>query len=181
LKALLVMSLLTAGSAAAQETNEVFLDATYLGAPTDWCPADAGVPVDGPNIVEVSSERPKTLRVRRGTSIETFHFGSKRFDETAPVIGRFYADLRMCQNPWEEIPWAGSWRVTRSDGTEIESGDLDNFRGSFNYHPVKTGVVGHKLSMSELEYSVFGDRVIFTKGRPEYTFTQTFAAEAEKE
>jgi hypothetical protein len=186
LKALLLMALLTAGSAAAQEANEVFLDATYLGAPTDWCPAAAGVALvvtmEGPNIVEVSAERPKSMTVRRGSSREEFAFGSKKFDETAPVIGRLSAEFRDCQSPWKQLRWAVRWRVTASDGAEIDSGTVEEYRNSFRYFAaVKRLFNGHRIHSSEIRYIDFGDRVLFTKGPPEATFTQTFAAEAYKE
>ena len=186
MKALLLMSLLIAGPAFAQEANEVFLDATYLGAPTEWCPADKGVPLvvtmDGPNVVEVSEVRPKRMRVRRGSSREELAFGSKKFDEAAPVIGRLSAEFRACQSPWKENRWDGHWRVTASDGLEIDSGILEEYREYFRYFPsVKSVYENQKIYSSEIRYLDLGDRVIFTKSQPETTFTQTFSAESNQE
>ncbi|MGB5558516.1 MAG: hypothetical protein WBN04_10950, partial [Paracoccaceae bacterium] len=73
MKALFLASVLAAGSAAAQETNQVLLDATYLGAPTEWCPVDAGVPLvvkmDGPDIIEGPKAWPRTVKVNRGGTV----------------------------------------------------------------------------------------------------------------
>ena len=175
------------GPVAAQEANEVFLDATYLGAPTDWCPADAGVPVvikmDGPDIIPTPDDWPRMVRVRRGGRIsyagseENTHSLQRRLFDTE-VIGRFSAEFRVCQDPWNTPRVEGHWRLRASDGSELDAGDLVGgpWPGYFTlpfFHPVD--------AFSDVYYAKIGDRAFFTASRPNVTTSQTFAAGTDEE
>ncbi|MGB3313315.1 MAG: hypothetical protein WBB85_02790 [Albidovulum sp.] len=190
MKLLLLASMLAAGSAAAQEANQVVLDATYLGAPTEWCPADAGVPLvvkmDGPDIVEGPKAWPRTVKVNRGGNLQIVHTGENTAsfnrvedfgDEEAEVIGRFSADFRTCLSAWSSPRLTGTWSATATDGAELGSGTFENDYYGNIHLPFFRSVSGP----SEAHYATFGDRKFFTAGRPETKITQTFAAEPDKE
>lgn len=173
------------GSVAAQEANEVFLDATYLGAPTDWCPADAGVPMvikmDGPDIITTPEDWPRTMRVRRGGRIgitfreETNPWLRDTFD--TEVVGRFSAEFRACQDPWSTPRVEGRWRLKASDGSELDAGDLDDALPGHLGLPFFRRVG----AFSDVYNAKIGDRAFFTASRPNVTTSQTFAAGTDKE
>jgi hypothetical protein len=176
------------GSVAAQEANEVFLDATYLGAPTDWCPADAGVPLvikmDGPDIITTPKDWPRTVRVRRGgkTSVvvgseEYTRSLQRRRDFDTEVIGRFSAEYRVCQDPWSTPRVEGRWRLKASDGSELDAGDLDDAWFGLSSLPFFRRV----STFSDGYFAKIGDRVFFTADSPNVTTSQTFAAGTDKE
>ncbi len=180
-KLAVLMGLLAAGMAGAEDTNEVHLEATYLAAPTSWCAADQGVPVvvkmDGPDVIEGPEKWPRQIRVRRGGEAVDVDAHGEDIDATAPVIGRFSADLRACQNPWFTYQTDGRWRLLARDGSEIDSGEIEG-TSFFGLSPPFFRKVGLE---SEAMYARFDDRVLFTKSRPEVTYSQTFAAGPDKE
>lgn len=190
MRALLLASVLAAGSAAAQGVNGVFLDATYLGAPTDWCHADAGVPMvvkmDGPDIIKGPKQFPKTVIEKRGGNARTVFTGENITSFNRPgefsganamVIGRFSAEFRTCLSPWGGPKASGSWRLTGTDGTDLGSGSFEAERFSSFALPFFTPVAGG----GDVLYAKLGDRMLLTAPRPKTTITQTFAANPNKE
>ena len=184
-----IISALAAGSAAAQEVNEVFLDASYLGAPTEWCPADKGVPLvvkmDGPDIVEGPKNFPKTVKERKGTSVRivdgentaSFMRPGVLAAPDAPVIGRFSAEFQTCDSAWRSGQVTGHWRVIGTDGSNIGSGAFENENvGSF-HQPFFRKFSG----LSDATHATFGDQRFFTAGRPETKITEMFLAKPGKE
>ena len=184
LRILVLMSLL-AMPVSAQEANEIIYRATYLGAPTEWCPTGDGVPVilsiDGPDIFEVSTEKANWVRERRGGEgrVERAFVG-KKFDEGAKTIGRLGGEFRACQNPWRSR-WKGAWHVTGSTG-EIASGTYDeNWAPQFRFPPVERAYerATRKSSQSATRFLALGDRTFFTHGEPEEI--RQIAVETDKE
>lgn len=189
-KAPLLTSLLAAGPATAQEANKVFLDATYLGAPTDWCPVDAGVPLvvkmDGPDIIERPKAWPRTVTVNRGGMVSQVVTGEntesfKRPEDfegpNAKVIGRFSAEFRTCHSAWRNPRPTGSWRLTATDSGELVSGTFEDYIFGGLHPPFFRRVGG----ATKGHFARFGDQQFFTAGELETTITQTFAAEPDKE
>ncbi len=189
-KAFLLASLAGAGSAIAQDDNQVFLDATYLGAPTDWCAAHAGIPtivkMDGPDIVAGPTDFPRRVRVNSGGKVRdvvigeyigSFNHSSDFAGPHATVIGRFSAEFQICFSVWDTPRATGNWHLMGKDGSEEESGAFENEHVSSMYLPFFRGVSG----LSEPHYAQFGDRRLFTATRPKTTTTQTFAADPDKE
>lgn len=176
------------GSTWAQESDEVFLHATYLGAPTGWCPADQGVPVvvtmDGPDIVESPESWPVTVRENRGsqkTRVTTEEWTSSlrrhRNVDDAEVIGRFSAEFRACQDPWNRPLATGRWRLSADDGSELDGGSIeDNWRAFSDLPFFRRFKSGSKSHVAK-----FGERQMFTASYPKITSSQSFAAETDKE
>ena len=187
-RTLSVFLIAVGGSVAAQEANEVFLDATYLGAPTEWCPADAGVPVvikmDGPDIFATPEDWPRTVRVRRGGQVSSvsseehiISFERDRDDFHTRVIGRFSAEFRGCQNLSGTPRVEGRWRLKANDGSELDAGDLDEaWLGHFSLPFFESAGAGLSIY-----YAKIGDRAFFTASRPNVTTSQTFAAGTDEE
>ncbi len=177
------------GAASAQETNEVSLVAVYLGAPTDWCRADDGVPLaitmNGPDIVATPEGWPVTVRERRGTQSSGVVLSAKgtaslqrRLGLTdAQVIGRFSADFQACQNPWNTSRVTGTWHLTAADGAELDSGRLDEQTVDLFSLPF----FQRASRYSDALYATFDERQLFTADYPKITTSQTFAAETDKE
>jgi hypothetical protein len=175
------------GPVAAQETNEIFLDATYLGASTDWCPADAGVPVvikmDGPGIIPTPENWPSSVRVRHGG--RTLVVGSEEYTRSlqqrrvfdTDVIGRFSAEFQACQNPWGMDRVEGHWRIKASDGSALAAGALDLRRHGYS----NLRFFLRANPSSDIHYAKFGDQTFFTASLPNVTTSQTFAAGTDKE
>jgi hypothetical protein len=190
LKASVLAFLVAGSSASAQEANRVFLEATYLGAPTDWCPADAGVPLvvkmDGPDIIQGPKAWPRTVKVYKGGEISEFVTGEhtdsfKRpedfEDSSAKVIGRFSAEFRTCHSAWASPRPTGSWRLTAPDGRQLSSGMFEEYLFSYLYPPFFRPVGG----ASKANFADFGDQLFFTEGPLKTNITQTFAATPDKE
>jgi len=186
----IVMPLSAIGVAAsAQESNEVVLDATYLGAPTDWCPADAGVPLvikmDGPDIVKTPQDWPVTVRERRRgqsssivfSELNTSSLQRPRGDIDSEVIGRFSAEFQVCQDPWNTPRATGRWRLTADDGSQLDGGSFEENRRAFSSPPFFSRVSQGSDSL----FTQFDERWLFTADRPKVTISQTFAAEPDKE
>jgi hypothetical protein len=183
-------SLLAAGSAAAQEANELFLDATYLGAPTEWCIATAGVPMtvkmDGPNIIKGPDEFPRTVRERRGSSVRvingantaSFHHTEDLAGPNAEVSGRFSAEFRTCFSPWSAAIATGTWRLSGNDGSDMDSGSFEN---ETLFLPIYFPFFRPVSGTSNAHFAQFGDRLLYTASEPRVTTTQTFLAEPDKE
>lgn len=177
------------GLAAAQGTSEVLLDAKYLAAPTDWCPADAGVPMtvtlDGPDIIKRPNQFPTTVRERRGSSVRvingantaSFNHPEDIAGPNAEVIGRFSAEFRTCFSPWEIPTLTGSWRLVAKDRANMDQGSFEaEYLGEL-HAPFFRAVSGSSTAY----YAQFGDRLLFTAGQPMHTITQSFLAEPDKE
>jgi hypothetical protein len=189
LAATLVAFLAIAGGAAAQDGKATHLDVSYLAAPTDWCPANAGIPMvinmDGPDIIKGPDEFPRAVRVRRGSQVTDFsgeNTASMNPVEdfsgpNAELIGRFTADFRTCFDPFGYVRATGSWRLTAPDGSNAGSGAFENEQISHLYFPFFRGVAGP----SRAYYAEFGDRWLFTAAQPQITTNQMFLAEPDKE
>lgn len=190
MKALLLAFLFATGSVAAQEPNTVFLDATYLGAPTDWCTAEAGVPLvvkmDGPDIVEGPKAWPRTVKVFRGGELQIVHTGENtasfiRPDDfvgaSAEVIGRFSAEFRTCHSAWHSPRLSGTWSVTTTDGGDLGSGSFEDDPSRSLHLPFFSPLGGP----SKVHFARFGEQRFFTADQPATEITQTFAARSDKE
>jgi hypothetical protein len=189
-QAAFLASVVAASSAAAQEASEVSLDATYLAAPTDWCPANAGVPMavkmDGPDIINGPKEFPRRVRVNKGGRISEVYTGEdtdslNNSDDlagpNAEVIGRFSAEFQGCLSAWSTTLIMGTWHLSGSDGSDKESGSFENER-LFGFDlPLFRRVNGP----SKARYAQFGDHLLFSAGDPKVTITQKFLAEPDKE
>lgn len=178
---------LIASPSKAEGTNEVFLHTTFLAASTDWCPADAGIPVvvemDGPDIIKGPSDWPTTVRERSAGRIRNIHNGERtrshwheeKVDYTH--IGRFSVEFQFCHNMWDYAHVTGTWRLSANDGSEMHSGILedDTFPG---FHiPFFSPVAGQ----SKVQYAKFGEQRFFTPSVPQIRKTQRFLAEPNKE
>jgi hypothetical protein len=184
-----VIGLALSGANAAEHGNEVFLEATYLGAPTDWCPPDQGVPLvvkmDGPNIVESPEDWPRTVRVRRGTQSAritsneetTVSLRQTRKFEFSTQIGRFSAELRTCQTPWSLTAVSGTWQLVGLDGSELSSGTVDTGLGRLHDVPLFGNTGGRSSAM----FAKFGNATLFTPTRPQVTRTIKFPAKEGEE
>ena len=186
-----VLGMACAGPAVAKDAGGVLLDVTYLAAPTDWCPADAGVPMtvkmDGPDIIRGPSEVPRKVLERRGGSLSITHTAENTasFNRTdtfegpnAEVIGRFSAEFQACFSAIEASLATGAWSVTGPDGREIATGVLENEALGFPlsapfFQPVSGPVTAY--------YAQFGEQLLFTSREPEPKTSQTFLAEPDKE
>ena len=175
-----VAFLLAAGSALADGDNDVFLDATYLAAPTEWCPAEEGVPVvvqmDGPDVIEGPAEWPRKIRVRRGGAAVEVDAIGEDIEANAPVIGRFSANFRGCQTPWTVPRVSGVWKLMNESGSVIETGEFTSgwsLAGQTLFRRVNRTSKSH--------FADLGDRVFYTAVEPEIMTNQTFAAETDEE
>ncbi|WP_371224896.1 hypothetical protein [Roseovarius sp. 2305UL8-3] len=177
----------SASSVSAQEGNQVSLHATYLGAPTDWCAADSGVPMilkmDGPDIVKGPPNPTRTIRENRGGKtrrvIQGEHIGSFWNDlEINPaVIGRFSAEFEICHSLWQYARANGIWKLTGVDGSPTTFGKIEDVN-IYNFHiPFFRLVPGSHTA----EYAKFDGRFLYTADRPVVTTTQTFAAKPDEE
>lgn len=144
-----LVPLLAAGSATAQPANEVSLHAAFLSAPTEWCPAEKGVPVllsaDGPEVhASANFQQSAIVRIRRGgvgteevevspLEIDELRSGRgvervsttrlyPRVEEAEP-LGRLSATFRICETFWSKEITSGVWTITAPDGTVVRSGE----------------------------------------------------------
>lgn len=186
-----VFGMACAGPAFAKDVVGLVLDVTYLAAPTDWCPADAGVPMtvkmDGPDIIRGPSEVPRKVLERRGGSLSITHIAentasfnrSDAFEgPNAEVIGRFSAEFQACFSAIEASLATGTWSVTGPDGREIATGVLESEPLGFPlsapfFQPVSGPVKAY--------YTQIGDQLLFTPSKPDPKTSQTFLAEPDKE
>jgi hypothetical protein len=189
--AALLSSLLAAGSAVAEGSGGVVLDVAFLAAPTDWCPATAGVPMrvtlDGPDIIRGPGEMPRRVRERRGTEVSITHSGETTASFNNPglfdgakgeVIGRFSTEFEMCLSAFGSNRATGAWTLTGPDGLTLETATFENEAVGFPFSvPFFRPVAGPV----EIYHAQFGDRVLFTAGKPEATTSQRFRAEPDKE
>jgi hypothetical protein len=187
--ALLLAFVCAAGSSDAQQVDTIAIDVSYLGASTDWCGADAGVPMvvkmDGPSIVQGPNVFPKKVIERRGSSVRVVdgaNTSSFQRPENMPapdaeVIGRFSAEFQSCLSVFGSRVSTGTWLITNSDGAKVESGAIDDASSAINYPPFFNRSTGS----SDALYAQFGDRFLFAKGVPNVTVTQIFLADPDKE
>ena len=182
--------LITTKAAAAQDTGTVRLEVAYLADPTEWCPADKGVPMtvtmNGPDIIRGPEDFPRGVKIRRGSEVsfvdgENTHSFSRDEDFVGPnaeVIGRFSAEFQSCFSAFGNNHASGSWTLVGLDGVESETGTIEDEYLSFSLSgPFFRPVTGSP----EVYYAKFGDFRLFTAARPVAETTQTFLAEPAKE
>ncbi|MEF3046038.1 hypothetical protein [Pseudotabrizicola sp. L79] len=189
--AALMACLMPAGAAMAQEAEAVVLDVSYLAAPTDWCPADAGVPMivamNGPDIIKGPSETPRKVRERRGGQVSITHSGQntaafhRAGDFSGPkaeVIGRFAAEFRACLGALDRPRATGAWRVVGPDGAEVEAGVLADAPLDLPlFVPFFQPVAGP----AQAYMAQFDDRLLYAAEKPAPQANQTFLAKPDKE
>jgi hypothetical protein len=187
---MLVASLFASSSVSAETGGQMNVEVSYLAAPTDWCPANAGVPmavsVDGPDIIRGPVDFPRRVTVRRGSEV-TFVDGESTIsfarDEDfvgpkADVIGRFSAEFQSCFSAFGDNRASGSWTLVGLDGVVSETGTFeDEYLSSSLSAPFFRPVTG----TPKVHYAKFGDFRLFTAARPVAETKQTFLAEPAKE
>ena len=181
---------IAAATASAQDAGTVHLDVAFLAAPTEWCPADQGVPMtvemDGPDIIRGPGDFPRGVTVRRGSEV-TYVDGEKTNsfarDEdfvgpNAEVIGRFSAEFESCFSAFGDNRASGSWTLVGLDGVVSETGTFEDEYLSFSLSgPFFRPVAGSP----KVHYAKLGDFRLFTAARPVAETKQTFLAEPAKE
>lgn len=183
---------ITGAMAVAQDASTVQLDVAFLAAPTDWCPADKGVPMtvsmDGPDIIRGPQDFPRGVKVRRGSEV-TFVDGEntnsfvRAEDFVGPnteVIGRFSAEFQSCFSAFGGNRASGTWTLLGLDGAIVETGAIEDESMSLPssalfFRPVAVG------GSSKAYYAKFGEDRLFTAARPVAETKQTFLAEPDKE
>lgn len=178
--------------ASAEDAATVRLDVAYLAAPTDWCPADKGVPMtvtmNGPDIIRGPEDFPRGVTVRRGnevTYVDGEHTISFARDEdfvgpNAEVIGRFSAEFQSCFSAFGGNSASGTWALLGDDGAILDSGSFeDEFLSVPLDVPIFRPVTG--AGSSKAYYAEFGGLRLFTAARPVAETKQTFLAEPAKE
>jgi hypothetical protein len=185
-----IAAMIPGAPAVAQDSGEMLLDVIFLAAPTDWCPADAGVPMtvamNGPDIIQGPEDFPRKVMVRRGgdvtmvdgENIISFKRAEDFAGQNAEVIGRFSAEFRSCVGAFGDTRANGTWTLKDLNGAIAEAGLIDDQFLSFPlsapfFHPV-TGT-------PEAYYAKFSDFRLFTAARPVAKTKQTFLAEPAKE
>jgi hypothetical protein len=182
---------ITGAAASAQEAETVQLGIAILAAPTDWCPADKGVPMtgtmDGPDIIRGPEDFPRRVKVRKGSegyyyvdgeNINSFAKDEDFVGPDAEVIGRFSAEFQSCFRAFGGNRASGNWTLVGLDGVVSQTGTFEGeslspyFDGPF-FRPV-TG-------SSKAHYAKFGEDRLFTAARPVFETKQTFLAEPAKE
>lgn len=181
---------ITGAMAVAQDASTVQLDVAFLAAPTDWCPADKGVPMtvsmDGPDIIRGPQDFPRGVTVRRGSEV-TFVDGENtnsfiRAEDfvgpNAEVIGRFSAEFQSCFSAFGDNRASGAWKLVGLDGVVSETGTFEDEYLSFSL----SGPFFRPVSGSpKAYYAKFGEDRLFTAARPVAETKQTFLAEPDKE
>ncbi len=187
---IILAALITGTPAFAQETSEMVLDVGFLAAPTEWCTASNGVPMtvtmDGPEIIRGPEDFPRKVKVRRGgdvmiadgENIASFNDADDVLGKSAEVIGRFSANFEACVSAFSDSSANGSWTLTGLDGAILETGAIDSNPLSL---PLATPFFRPMSGPPESYFARFGDRVLFTAGRPEAKTKQTFLAQPDKE
>ena len=180
-----------AGAAAsAEDAATVHLDVAFLAAPTDWCPADKGLPMtatmDGPNIIHGPGDFPRGVIVRRGSEVtyvdgentNSFARDADFVGPNAEVIGRFSAEFQSCYIAFGDNRASGSWTLVGLDREVSQTGTFEDEYLSFSFDgPFFRPVTGSP----EAYYAKFGDYQLFTSARPIAETKQTFLAEPAKE
>lgn len=166
------------------------LDVTFLAAPTEWCPASNGVPMtvtmDGPDIIRGPEAFPRKVKVRRGgdvmiadgENIAAFNYAEDVLGKSAEVIGRFSASFEACISAFSESSAKGNWTLKGPDGAIMETGAIDDRTLSL---PLITPFFRPMSGPPDAYFAQFGERVLFTSGRPEAKTKQTFLAQPDKE
>jgi hypothetical protein len=179
-----------AATASAQDVGTVHLDVAFLAAPTDWCPADKGLPMTasmgGPDIIRGPGDFPRGVTVRRGSDVtyldgENTNSFAREDDFVGPkaeVIGRFAAEFQSCFSVFGDNRASGTWTLIGSDGEVSETGTFEDKLLSFSLgRPFFQPVAGSPKAY----YAKFGDHQLFTAARPVAETKQTFLAEPAKE
>jgi hypothetical protein len=181
---------ITGAAASAEDAATVHLDVAYLAAPTDWCPAKAGVPMtvimNGPDIIRGPEDFPRRVTVRRGSEV-TYVDGESTIsfarDEdfvgpNAEVVGRFSAEFQSCFSAFGDNRASGSWTIVGLDSVVSETGTFEDEYLSFSFDgPFFRPVTGSPKAY----YAKFGDFRLFTAARPVAETKQIFLAEPAKE
>jgi hypothetical protein len=181
---------ITGAAASAEDAATVHLNVAYLAAPTDWCPAKAGVPMtvimNGPDIIRGPEDFPRRVTVRRGsevTYVDGENTNSFARDEdfvgpSAEVIGHFSAEFQSCFSAFGENRASGIWTLLGLDGVISETGTFEAEYLSFSFDgPFFRPVTGS----SKTYYAKFGDFRLFTAARPVAETKQIFLAKPAKE
>lgn len=178
------------GPAFAQDTSAVLLNVTFLPAPTDWCPADAGVPMavtmDGPDIIQGPEDLPRTVKVRRGSdvtfvngeNINSFNRAEDFIGPSADVIGRFSAEFQSCFSAFGDNRANGKWTLKSLDGAIADSGPIED---QFLYFPLNQPFLERMAGPSGAYSIKFDDRRLYVAGGQDVQTTQIFRAEPDKE
>lgn len=160
--AILVSLALPLSSAHAEDANLATVHARALSAPTEWCAADAGVPVivtvDGPELyageyldrpptvvkvrrgadsierLELTGPGPHENRVGRGSDFQTVGRIYPR-EEELRLLGRLRAEVRICDGIWTGGPGSASWSVVGSGGAVVRSGQTTVRSPLYFSHP----------------------------------------------
>jgi hypothetical protein len=185
-------TVLAAHGAFAEGRSEMSLDVSYLAAPTDWCPADAGVPMkvamDGPDIIRGPGDFPRKVKVRRGSEVTIFdgeninsYIRADDFDgPNAEVIGRFSAEFQSCFSAFNGSRANGTWTLLDLNGGIAESGAIEDEYLSWPLSVPFFRAVAPGGS-SNAHYARFGDHRLFAAARPEAETKQSFLADPDKE
>lgn len=145
------------------------------------------VKMDGPDIIRGPEEFPRKVTVRRGSdvtiangeNIASFNYAEDVLGKNAEVIGRFSASFEACVSAFSNSTSArGSWSLRGTDEVIMETGAIDDQTLSL---PLLTPFFHPMSGPPNAYYARFGDRLLFTSGRPEAQTNQTFLAEPDKE
>jgi hypothetical protein len=181
---------IAAAAASAQDAGTVHLDVAFLAAPTEWCPADKGLPMtasmDGPDIIRGPGDFPRGVTVRRGSEV-TYVDGENTIsfarDEdfvgpNAEVIGRFSAEFQACFSAFGDNRASGGWAVEGLDGVVAETG---TFEDEYLFLSLSVPFFQPVAGSPKAHYAKFGDFRLFTAARPVAETKQIFLAEPAKE
>lgn len=159
-----IMALLPGpASGEAGDGDVVKIHVAYLDGPTEWCPADAGVPAvmtaDGPAVfvgveiaersevevrrgvgiterVEVGRPSVSQTRIRRGVDTQIVRWPFRRTDE-ATLLGRLRVDIEFCQSFASQAVSSGTWRILAPDGTVVRTGNVEQrYMDTWHSHPL---------------------------------------------
>ena len=132
MRAAVIICALAAGAVQAEDADVVVLHTRFLAEPTEWCPADKGVPaietMDGPNVEGfLKPGRNSEVRVRRGAAVGTVEedtsYEALQRTQSPAVSGRFYARTQTCVSFYGS-DGSGTWEIRDGDTVLAES-DFD--------------------------------------------------------
>ncbi len=181
MKKFAIIFFLFAGPGHAEEPEAVEVVATYLSEPTEWCAADEGVPlitkVTVPNVVAITTERPKSVEVRRGGDDRTDKqiFNTFRVDDDAPVVGQFLAELWACQNPWGPAIGSGQWRIVGHNGIDLHAGYAEYTLSRYSFSAIERTFKDNTASYSRVSTLRFGEYTLLVTRPEKIIKTQSFA------
>lgn len=185
-----VVGMACAFPAVSKAGERLALDVSYLAAPTDWCAADAGVPMlvtmDGPDIIRGPEDFPREVKVRRGSeltvvdgeNIIAFNRADEFAGQNTEVIGRFSAEFQSCLSAFGDNIASGTWTLKDGDGVIVDSGMIEDQHLAI---PMSAPFFRPVSGPTPTYYAEFGGRLLFTAVRPEAETQQTFLAKPAKE